>query len=1069
MTREGDMPSAGAKFIADRTPDHLDGDPFRVGPVAERIAAILRAIEPPFTVSLSGSWGVGKTSLVEEVERRLPNARIVLVDVWIEDLIHLRRKIAVELGAAISDDRSPAALDKAREDTADSLDKAMRVSKTDDLDPEMSFGAFRRLLPRAEAAPFRTLAFVYGAGIFLLVTMAAVLGQWAIAPVLMAVLTALAVFLVVGSGQVVTVRTSKQSTAPATEALTLATELRALTRRPVSGGETVLLIVDNLDRLQGKDAMSVLSDIRAFVDDRQSRCVFLIPIDRDAFARSVEQLIGTSQAARDFLEKFFNLDIVLTRPAALELRAWTRGLLEAAFPEHDAKDRTAAAVLIAAAAAGSPRAAKRMVNGVSARFWLIDERLRGGYTLAQLAVLEALIAQFPAATSVVARDARILVEAREALRAATDASSRSSALGPLDEVGLRAVALREFLVVAEAVPLGFDDITTVLSLRDDPSMQGVPDAAAVRDALRSGQPDILGSAIAGFGEPERALALQRGVDLARADADAGFHPSAVAVANALASHVDDPDLRSDLRVIAAEALVQVDPTTYRTLPQDTVSLVFAAGPEDRRLPRIADSAADELAARPTLEPRIGLVRVVAAGARLLREDNLAAVTKGLAALPDADLAPLFEPSAVPELIAGEVANALVNRLATWSAAIPAAEVAIVAERLIAVVEEGIIPAAHLDPIATGLAQQLPASAVESVTAVESIVEVLAHADPGPNVDTLAQALATWATDRDIGLRLACKLPFQNAVNAQIADAGVALATTQPPTVIQGNFAETRAVLRRVGADLQSPLARRWVGGEGPEFLDLVLADPGTEAWEAVSAQLAAVTINTFPALFAEAATRTVGAGATGAPLETLRDAFVGRAGEMTPSQISESSQGLAALAGAGGDPAPAGEAVAARIGAMTASEAAAWTASAQAVGTAVPGLAAGLAQSVAARSRALGTIDLERVPWLLSHSADREQVKDAVVSEVANDRRSPAELAAGLDGIRGPLRGVWVVRRAIVFRARAIGSSSDPEPLLAQAGKWNPVPPGEGVDYNAALDEILSFGDFTQLVGDLRG
>ena len=58
--------------------------------MAERIADILRAIEPPFTISLSGSWGVGKTSLVEEVERRLPGARIVLVDAWIGRLYGAR-------------------------------------------------------------------------------------------------------------------------------------------------------------------------------------------------------------------------------------------------------------------------------------------------------------------------------------------------------------------------------------------------------------------------------------------------------------------------------------------------------------------------------------------------------------------------------------------------------------------------------------------------------------------------------------------------------------------------------------------------------------------------------------------------------------------------------------------------------------------------------------------------------------------------------------------------------------------------------------------------------------------
>jgi hypothetical protein len=112
-------------FVPDRTPEDLDGDPFRVRPVAERIVSVIEAVEPPFTISLSGSWGVGKSTLVDEVQRRLPRARIAFIDAWTEDLPQLRRKLAVELGAAIADDRDENSQAKARKETAEALSADM--------------------------------------------------------------------------------------------------------------------------------------------------------------------------------------------------------------------------------------------------------------------------------------------------------------------------------------------------------------------------------------------------------------------------------------------------------------------------------------------------------------------------------------------------------------------------------------------------------------------------------------------------------------------------------------------------------------------------------------------------------------------------------------------------------------------------------------------------------------------------------------------------------------------------------------------------------------------------------
>ena len=142
---------------------------------------------------------------------------------------------------------------------------------------------------------------------------------------------------------------------------------------------------------------------------------------------------------------------------------------------------------------------------------------------------------------------------------------------------------------------------------------------------------------------------------------------------------------------------------------------------------------------------------------------------------------------------------------------------------------------------------------------------------------------------------------------------------------------------------------------------------------------------------------------------------------------------------------------------------------AQAIAADVPGVGPRLAVAITQRSRALGAIDLSRVPWLIDQGVDRGAVRDAVVGEIGSGRRTSVELAAALDAIRGKMLGVWAVRQAIVVRASRMGAEADPRPLLEQARLWHRLPAAErGADYDVALVAILAFGGLEDVVGDLR-
>jgi hypothetical protein len=60
-------------LLKDDEPLDPDGNPigpdhFGTGDVAERFARVIAKIEPPYTISLSGSWGVGKTWLTKRLK-----------------------------------------------------------------------------------------------------------------------------------------------------------------------------------------------------------------------------------------------------------------------------------------------------------------------------------------------------------------------------------------------------------------------------------------------------------------------------------------------------------------------------------------------------------------------------------------------------------------------------------------------------------------------------------------------------------------------------------------------------------------------------------------------------------------------------------------------------------------------------------------------------------------------------------------------------------------------------------------------------------------------------------------
>jgi hypothetical protein len=156
-------------------------------------------------------------------------------------------------------------------------------------------------------------------------------------------LAAALAFLLFGSGLVFSVPSETKISAPASEEVVLSERFEQVVTGklpdrldpPKKLPARVLVVVDNLDRLQGQEALVALGSIRALIDISEgSRCIFLVPVDRRALTRHLEGTLGagsSSGAADDYLQKLFNLDIPLTQPELFDVRGFATSVASRLF------------------------------------------------------------------------------------------------------------------------------------------------------------------------------------------------------------------------------------------------------------------------------------------------------------------------------------------------------------------------------------------------------------------------------------------------------------------------------------------------------------------------------------------------------------------------------------------------------------------------------------------------------------------------------------------------------------------------------------------------------------------
>lgn len=1076
---DASTPAQRRYWLRDEPPDltAVGGDAFAVRSMVERLVELVAVAPHPFTIALSGSWGAGKTTIARELARQL-DGRVpsCLIDLWTEDVALLRRRIVIETAVALRAGGTKE--DAAREAAARRLDDATRVSRATPLpatvrmDWDKTWTTLRQHWRRVGLALLPALLAI--AAVLLLRQYAPALWE-AIAPSLPPLLVALAVFLALRSGLFIQLTTTTETVAPAEPDVVLQREFRAIVTRDGAGAPPVLVVVDNLDRVPADDALLALKEIRALVDIPESRCVFLVPVDRRAFVRQLAGRLGSAEAARDYLDKFFNLDLPLTQPEPLDLREWARGLLELVFaPDGDDADALrSAAQVVASGAAGSPRFVKRIINGMSTRRRLLDESARRRLTLAQIALTEIVIARNPQFVEPLVSMPRKFVELREGVASASDRKAAADIVSaylegegllPEEDEERRSLTfgLADLLLANSGVALNIDDLRDLLSLRGERFWGGVQDPARLRLALDTGQAGEVHAYLEAQAEDDRRAAVGKASEWIAYLTSSGYARDAVKALVAVAPHLrEDASATARARDAARRALAGL-PTAegLAQLSAEAAGVVFAA-PADLRSRRLWEAAVSAVGGADAAQ-QPGLVAAVRAGAMHVTPQDCRRAQAELAKIQsDEMLAPIFADPTEPQLLDAALGNRYAESLAAWDIQREPAGARLPLERLCRCADAGWSEASSLDRVATALSLQVPrvsSLSPEVVQVLEGAVALL-HAHRSSATSQLATALASWAGQpRDVTLGLALKLPVDDATTNQTARHVESWLASAGEAEIRALFDRARdEVIARVPA-YRTALLRRWASGHGVELGRFAVDDGSADATSALAQSIAGVAESSLVARGVEACELARTHLAAPEHRAQVEAALAARLPGIAVPNLREAPLLIDALAGLDLELTATAAKFAERVRSATREELEALLPAAQRLVEQRPPQRAIVLRGLVDRVAQLGASPLAVLNWLFVQpetAPDRDALVGTLDREIRSGGNAVGAVTAMLAKLRGPVAPNGLVLTALVQRATG-ATCDEANALLEEAAAWAPVPGAKRDEVNSLLDQIGS-------------
>jgi hypothetical protein len=137
----------------------------------------------------------------------------------------------------------------------------------------------------------------------------------------------------------------------------------------------VIIIVDNIDRCHPKLSIELILTIKSFLG--VENCIFIVPIDDLAIKKALSK--GSDRDKEEFLRKFFNLVIRLKPYKTTDLLNFCRDLIKKYSVKIDENESDAVSYLISQEFANNPRRIIQFINNLQAEITLAEHQEEKGY------------------------------------------------------------------------------------------------------------------------------------------------------------------------------------------------------------------------------------------------------------------------------------------------------------------------------------------------------------------------------------------------------------------------------------------------------------------------------------------------------------------------------------------------------------------------------------------------------------------------------------------------------------------------------------------------------------------
>ena len=370
-------------FLKDEPLSNLQGqDRFNHNAYVNLLVKAIRELTTPFTLGVFGSWGVGKSSIVNDLGDKLAqnssDTRTVTIDVWKYSDDSLRRQFLFDLQQDLHRQK---ALPKDRDYVQEVYEE-----KTEERLGQQRFDITRF---RALAVPLILTFVLTAVGIGLLLILNIPIPVKAI---LAAFVAPFVLYFVSEFSRSVVVVPKDMITRPVYFSEDqFERKFEEIVRD--ANCSKLVIVVDNLDRCPHELVVDTLSAIKTFLEPKGERkCIFVIPCDDSAIRQHVkaayrvlsddhasDDTLGPEEYAVEYLRKFFSGSIKIDPFLPEEIESYIEHLLSQMKLTEDMPDQEIISLvqIVGFLFRENPRQLKQFLNNLTSKYLLAKEREAG--------------------------------------------------------------------------------------------------------------------------------------------------------------------------------------------------------------------------------------------------------------------------------------------------------------------------------------------------------------------------------------------------------------------------------------------------------------------------------------------------------------------------------------------------------------------------------------------------------------------------------------------------------------------------------------------------------------------